>query len=148
MSLSKPLRDMGKGDIASLILSIGTRWRWVVNFTPRPLFSPGKNYDTDWVGGCVGPTAGLDGYWGEKISLPPGFESRTVQPLACSLYWLSYPVYSSQRTQACIQLCCVERYVHFTPRLHFCHPVFDKRRRKLNHVFVAQSFQAYAGSDA
>jgi len=27
----------GSGGIAPLILKLGARWRWVVNFTPRPL---------------------------------------------------------------------------------------------------------------
>ena len=27
---------VGRG-IASLIINVGTRWRWVVNVTPRPL---------------------------------------------------------------------------------------------------------------
>jgi hypothetical protein len=28
----------GNASIAPLILTLGTRWRWVVNFTPRPLY--------------------------------------------------------------------------------------------------------------
>jgi len=33
----------GSGGIALRILGLGTRWRWVVSFTPRPLYSQGKN---------------------------------------------------------------------------------------------------------
>jgi hypothetical protein len=29
--------------VASRILDLGTRWRWVVNFTPRPLYPQGKS---------------------------------------------------------------------------------------------------------
>jgi hypothetical protein len=32
----------GSGGMAPRILDIGTRWRWVVSFTHRPLFPPGK----------------------------------------------------------------------------------------------------------
>jgi len=28
--------------LAPLILNLGSRWMWIVNFTLRPLFSPGK----------------------------------------------------------------------------------------------------------
>jgi len=31
------------GGIAPRILDIGTRWRWVVSFRPRPLHPQGKN---------------------------------------------------------------------------------------------------------
>jgi hypothetical protein len=41
---------------------------------------PGKRPGTHCVGGWVDPRAGLDGC--EKISPPPGFDPRTVQPVA------------------------------------------------------------------
>jgi len=31
----------------------GTRWRWVVNFTPRPIYTHGKNRGTHRTGGWV-----------------------------------------------------------------------------------------------
>jgi hypothetical protein len=33
----------GSGDIAPRILDVGTRWRWIVSFTPRPLYPQRKN---------------------------------------------------------------------------------------------------------
>jgi hypothetical protein len=33
----------GSGGIAPRILDLGTRWRWVVSFTPRPLYHQGKS---------------------------------------------------------------------------------------------------------
>ena len=51
---------------------------WVVNATPRPLY-PRKRPGTHCTGGWVDPRAGLDG-WG-KISPPPEFDPRTVQPV-------------------------------------------------------------------
>jgi hypothetical protein len=35
----------GSGGIAARILDLGTRWRSVVSFTPRPLYSQGKSPD-------------------------------------------------------------------------------------------------------
>jgi hypothetical protein len=34
---------LGSGDIAPPILDLGNRWRWVVSFTPRPLYPQGKS---------------------------------------------------------------------------------------------------------
>jgi len=31
------------GGIDPLFLNLGTRWRWVVSFTPRPLYLQGKS---------------------------------------------------------------------------------------------------------
>jgi len=31
------------GGTAPRILDLGTRWRWVVGFTPQPLYSQGKS---------------------------------------------------------------------------------------------------------
>jgi hypothetical protein len=33
----------GGGGIAPRILDLGTRWKWVVSFTPRPLYPQGKS---------------------------------------------------------------------------------------------------------
>ena len=50
--------------------------------TPRPgrFTPPRERPGTHFIGGWVGPRAGLDGC--EKSRLPPGFDSRTVQPVA------------------------------------------------------------------
>jgi hypothetical protein len=34
---------LGSGGTAPRILDLGTRWRWVVSFTPRPLYRQGKS---------------------------------------------------------------------------------------------------------
>ena len=52
---------------------------WVVDFTPRPLY-PREGRGTNCIGGWVGPTAGLDGCG--KSRPTPGFDPRTVQPVA------------------------------------------------------------------
>ena len=51
---------------------------WVVN-APAAL-PPEKRPGAHCIGGWVGPRTGLDGW--EKILPPPGFDPRTVQPVA------------------------------------------------------------------
>jgi hypothetical protein len=51
---------------------------WIVNATPRPLY-PGERPGTQCIWVWVGPRAGLDG--AENLA-PPGFDPRTVQPVA------------------------------------------------------------------
>jgi hypothetical protein len=58
------------GDIAPRILDLGTRWgEWSASrpgrFNPRET-APGTHY----IGGCVGPTAGLDEVVKRKITSP------------------------------------------------------------------------------
>ena len=51
----------------------------VVNATPRPFYTA-EGHGTHCAGGSVGPMAGLD-VCGKSRS-PPGFDPRTVQPVA------------------------------------------------------------------
>jgi hypothetical protein len=74
---------LGSGGIAPRILDLGTRWRWVVSFTSRPLCSQGKSpwhpldrrlggpQNRSWRGGE------------EKNSQPlPGLQRPIIQPVA------------------------------------------------------------------
>jgi hypothetical protein len=55
--------------IAPLILNLGTRWEWVVNFRPWPFYFQQKT-GTQWTEGWVGPrTSGLS-FENKKISCP------------------------------------------------------------------------------
>jgi len=63
----------------ALLLNLGARWRWLVNATPRPP-CPRERPGAHCTGGWMGPRAGLDGCG--KISLPPGFDPKAVQPVA------------------------------------------------------------------
>jgi hypothetical protein len=61
----------GSGGIAPRILNLDTRWRWVVNFTPRALYPQGKDPGTtNWIRGWVGPRAVLDTVAKRKIPSP------------------------------------------------------------------------------
>jgi hypothetical protein len=70
----------------STILDFGTRWRWVVSFTSRPLPSPRERaISTHWVGDWVGPRASLDVMEQRNISCPhresnPGCPNGGVIP--------------------------------------------------------------------
>jgi hypothetical protein len=74
---------MGSEGIAPLIPDLGTRWRWVVNFTPRLLYSEGKSpwYPLDKRVGGPQSRSGSGGE--EKNSQPlPGLEALIIQPEA------------------------------------------------------------------
>jgi len=60
---------------------------------PTALY-PRERPGTHFAGGWVSPRAGLGG---RKISPPPEFDPRTVQPIAQSLYQLSYPARSAKK---------------------------------------------------
>jgi hypothetical protein len=65
----------GSGGIAPRILDLGTKWRWVVSFMPRPLYSQGKSprYPLDR---RLGGPQSRSGRGGEdkNSQLPPGIE--------------------------------------------------------------------------
>jgi hypothetical protein len=48
-------------------LDLGTKWRSVVSFMHRPLYSPGNDPGTHWIGGWMGPRAGLNAMEKRKI---------------------------------------------------------------------------------
>jgi hypothetical protein len=61
----------GSGIVTPSILDLDTSWRWVVSFTPRLLYPQGKSPPgTHWIGGWVGPRAGLDAVVWRKIPSP------------------------------------------------------------------------------
>ena len=75
--------------IALLFHDRGTRRGWVVSSTPRPRFNPGK--DPVPIYRRLGGPQGRSGR-AENL-VPPGIRFRTVQPIAQSLYRLSYPAH-------------------------------------------------------
>ena len=76
---------VGRGT-AVLFHDRGTRRKWVVSSTPRPQFTRYPIYRR-----LGGPQVRCG--WAEKL-VPTGIRSRTVQPVAQSLYRLSYPTHT------------------------------------------------------
>jgi hypothetical protein len=48
------------GCIDRRFLDLGTNWRWVVSFTPRPLYPGEKVPVIHWIGGWVAPRTGME----------------------------------------------------------------------------------------
>jgi hypothetical protein len=83
---------MGEWRHSSTILRLGTRWRWVVSFAPRPLYPGHRTSDIHWIWGWVAPE--LAWTLCRKASYPcreSNPDSSAVQPIAQTLYRLSYP---------------------------------------------------------
>jgi hypothetical protein len=75
----------GSGSIALRILGLGTRWMWMISFTPRPLYPQGKSswYALDRRLGWPQSRSGRGGE--EKNFQPlPGLEPPIIQPIAQS----------------------------------------------------------------
>jgi hypothetical protein len=49
---------------------LGTRWRWMVSFTTRPLYPRERAPSTHWIGGWVGSRAVLDAVMKKKCPAP------------------------------------------------------------------------------
>jgi hypothetical protein len=74
-----------------LTLNLGTRWGWMVSVTPRPRFTPGERTPgTHWIGGWVGPRAGLDAETRRKILCPCRGSNPDRPARSQTLYCLSY----------------------------------------------------------
>jgi hypothetical protein len=74
----------GSGRIGPHILNLGTRWRWMVSFTPWPLYHRERAPGTHWIGGWVWPRAVLDAVVKRKIPSPrrePNPRAPIVQPV-------------------------------------------------------------------
>jgi hypothetical protein len=78
---------VGRG-IAQPFLDRGIRRGWVVNSTPQPHFTPGKDpvpivQEAGWAPEPV---------WSAENLAPPGFYPRTVQPVVCRYTdWATWP---------------------------------------------------------
>jgi hypothetical protein len=73
---------LGSGGIAPRILDLGTKWRWLVSFTLRPLYPQGKSPWYPW-DRRLGGLQSRSGRGGEKkIPLPHRDSNPIIQPVA------------------------------------------------------------------
>jgi len=91
-----PARRGNRG-VALLFLDHGTGRGWGVSFTPPPLFTPGKDLvpivqEAWWAPGPV--------WIGAEISPLPGFDPRTVQPVASR--YTDYATRSTLQIEYCV----------------------------------------------
>jgi hypothetical protein len=76
------------GGIAPRILDLGSRWRWVVSFTPGRFTPRERAPGTHWIGAWVGPRTVLDAVVKRKI-LSHRRESNPRTPIVQLEYKLS-----------------------------------------------------------
>jgi hypothetical protein len=72
----------GSGRIDPHFLDLGTCWRWVVSFTPVPLYPGESAPGTHWIRGWVGPRTGLDDVEKRKFLTLPGLGTPTPRSLS------------------------------------------------------------------
>jgi hypothetical protein len=101
---------------------LGTRWRWVVSFTTRSFYlrerPPPPN--THWIGGWVGPRAGLDAMVKSKIPSPCRDSTPPLSIPQSSAIPLSYPG-SSQGVEECnMRLMFLETYLERAHEMQYC----------------------------
>jgi hypothetical protein len=73
---------MGECRYSSILLDLVNGWRWVVSSTPWPLYLRERTPRTHWLGGYVGPRAGLDAMeWKKKTFVPAVNRTPAVQPV-------------------------------------------------------------------
>jgi hypothetical protein len=69
----------GNRGLPLLMLNLDTRWVWVVNATPRPLFPPAKFPAIHCRGGWMGLRFGLGGYAKDKTSSTTGVRTSAIR---------------------------------------------------------------------
>jgi hypothetical protein len=74
----KAYRRMGSGCTDPHFLDLGTSWRWVINFSPRPLYPQGKSHRYPLDRRLGGPQSRSERFGEEKILDPTG--TRTPTP--------------------------------------------------------------------
>jgi hypothetical protein len=73
---------MGEWRYSSIILDLGTRWRWVVSVTPLPLYPQEKINQLDsWLGGPQSWSGSCE----EKNLAPAGNRTRAVHPQSVAI---------------------------------------------------------------
>jgi hypothetical protein len=137
----------GSGGIVPCILYAGTRWNWVVSFTPRPLYPKGKSpwYPLDRR--LDGPQSHSGHSGGEEKNFQPPPRIESYDSLLRYLHVISFPAWVASSLQtATFRVSSV--WTHFTgyifPYLHSS--IFSCRLDTcfLNWVISALAFFSFA----
>jgi hypothetical protein len=72
---------MGEWSYSSTILDLGSRWRWVVSFTPRPIYLRGNSFQYSLNRRILGPRSAMDAVEKIKSLAPVGNRTLAVQPI-------------------------------------------------------------------
>ena len=99
--------------MAPLVHNVGARLRWLVSFTPRPLYIRKNNLISHWKGQCVDPETVWTGLETRKKFTLPGIEPRTVHPVVSLLYQLR-----DHSREVQVKVCFK---IYLDKRLRFCH---------------------------
>jgi hypothetical protein len=109
------MKTYGEWRYSYTILDLVTKWRRVVNFTPRPVYPVERAPGAHCIGGWVGPRAGLDAVKKRKISFSCR-ESNPDHPAVTPRYThRTIPALSSCN---CLGNCCEYPHEH---HYHHCH---------------------------
>ena len=94
--------------IALLFVKLGTRWRWVVNSTPRTALPQGMRSFNNFTRTRVGPRAGLDGCRKSRpyrvffpfplFPFDPFCTSKSLRPSSCHLRSILLSLYNKPNT--------------------------------------------------
>jgi hypothetical protein len=120
---------MGSRCIDPLFHNLGTSWKWVVSFMPRPLYPRERALGTHCIRGWVDPRAGLNDIEKWKFLTLPGLQ---LWPLgrparSQSLYRLRYPG-ALKKSSVSFFFTAVRKSFCFEYRcLPLCHKIFSFR---------------------
>jgi hypothetical protein len=95
-----PWRCMGSGCINPHFLDLGTSWRWVVSFTPRPHYPLWKTLTPDK---GLGGSQSRSGRLGKNSWPYRDSNSNPSRPArSLSLYWIRYPGFNNNNNNSII----------------------------------------------
>jgi hypothetical protein len=111
----------------------GSRRGWGISVTPRPLFTPEKDPvsiiqeagwapEPDWTGE-------------ENLAPPPGFDPRTVQPVAS--HYTNWATRSTQSKEEACKLCTLRCSARLCQGVLYVHDILRLRNARVNVILIA-----------
>jgi hypothetical protein len=117
-----------------LYLTSATRWGWVVSVTPQPRFTPGERIPgTHWIGGWVGPRAGLDAgprrntHLIEVQNISMRFKVLTALKMSVLVFWV---------VRVDLQLNVISNHTHIGVWYFYIHEVWEREGMHRNPHWI------------